>query len=135
MRQIGSGFSSTIVRNLFLLLAGGLLYFWPLADKGFAYITSCGGCSCVDEKIDAAASCTAIAWCSPENVLLTMHEGAAFLCPNGSPVANTAKTSGTVTGYNLFGQAWATSVFYGRSCGSGYSLTQCNGYFTSGGSP
>jgi hypothetical protein len=135
MRQIGSIFSSATVRNLFLLLAGGLLYFWPLAERGFASIVSCGGCSCVDEKIDASASCTAVALCEPENEVITVHEGAAFLCPNGSPVANTAKTSGTINGYNLFGQAWATSVFYGTSCGSGYSLSQCNGYFTSGGTP
>jgi len=40
-----SVFSAVILRNLLLIAAGALLFFWPMAQKGFAYIVACTGCS------------------------------------------------------------------------------------------
>src|SRR5712692_8161300 len=81
-----SVFSGVTLRNLFLIAAGALLFFWPLAQRAFASIVACSGCSCVSEVIDGLASCTAIAQCIPEFKLLIVNASIEYLCP-GQPVA------------------------------------------------
>jgi hypothetical protein len=126
-----SMFSAVTLRNLLLIAAGSLLFFWPMAQQAFASIVACGGCACVSEVIDGLASCTAIAQCWPEAKLLTVNASIEYLCPN-QPVANQATTTGYIGGYNIYATSYAQALLYGRVCINQWGLEQCDGYKTSG---
>src|SRR5713101_1445932 len=126
-----SVFGGVTLRNLFLIAAGALLFFWPLAQRAFASIVACSGCSCVSEVIDGLASCTAIAQCIPEFKLLIVNASIEYLCP-GQPVANQATTTGYIGGYNIFATTYAQAMFSSRVCTNRWALEQCDGYQTSG---
>lgn len=126
-----SVFSGVTVRNLLLIVAGALLFFWPLAQKGFASIVACTGCSCVSQVIDGLASCTAVAQCTPEGQLLIVYASVLYTCPN-QPVANEATTTGYIGGYNIYLTEYAQALAYGRVCYNWWGLQQCDGYKTSG---
>jgi hypothetical protein len=124
--------SRVALRNLLLIAAGALLFFWPLAQQGFASISSCLGCSCVTEVIDGTASCTATAICEPENTLLFVNATILYLCGPGLPVANQATTSGVIGGYSIYSTEYANSLAYNRVCINKWALLQCDKYRTSG---
>jgi hypothetical protein len=126
-----SMFSPVTLRNFLLIAAGALLFFWPLAQQGFASIVACSGCSCVSEVIDSLASCTAIAQCTPEAKLLIVNASIEYLCPS-QPVANQATTTGYIGGYNIYLTTYAQALFSARVCINQWAIEQCDGYKNSG---
>jgi hypothetical protein len=123
--------STVTLRNLLVIAAGTLLFFCPLAQKAFASIVACGGCACVSEKIDGLASCTAIAQCTPEGMLLIVNASIEYLCPS-QPVANQATTTGYIGGYNIYATSYAQALFSARVCINQWAIEQCDGYKNSG---
>ncbi len=119
------------LRNLLLIAAGALLFFWPLAQRAFASIVACSGCSCVSEGIDNLASCTAIAQCTPEAKLLIVNASIYYSCPS-QPVVNQATTTGYINGYNIFATSRAFTLYYNRVCINQWAIEDCNGFKTSG---
>jgi hypothetical protein len=119
--------SAVTLRNLLMIAAGALLFFWPLSQRAFASIWACAGCSCVDEEIDYLASCTALAQCVPEARLLIVHAEIEYLCGMITPVKNQATTTGSIGGDLVFATEYARSMYWGRVCINQWQRQYCNG--------
>jgi hypothetical protein len=124
--------SAVALRNLLIIAAGALLFFWPLAQQAFASIIACAGCSCVDQEDDALASCTALAQCSPENRLLIVNASIEYLCGMETPVENQATTTGSVGGSLVYATEYAISIYWARVCINKWARQYCNGTNNSG---
>ncbi|MCA1565232.1 MAG: hypothetical protein LC803_06290 [Acidobacteria bacterium] len=118
--------SLKVIRNVVLLLAMTPAFLLLDVQSAFASISLVfyGG-DCYSSSWDGYASCDVLAYCWPEDSMITAYAWSNLRCDNGVSVDNTAKSVGVYGGQGVSAEAKAITTYF-VTRGYSWKTKNCN---------